>query len=147
MVGRVFAVKPFHRFAKDEGLADADLLLAISNAEAGKGESDLGGGLHKVRVAPRGSGKSGGYRTLVAIKSSERSVFLHGFAKSDLDNIGKGYLALLKTTAKEVLARTDEQVKELLESGAWREIARPIATPQRQDNGDEKVQDDDADEL
>ena len=41
----------------------------------------------KLRVARPGQGKSGGYRTLLAYRKSERSVFLYGFAKNERDNI------------------------------------------------------------
>jgi len=142
-VARVFVVKAFDRFAKNT-LGDAELLTAIDNAEDGRSVNDLGGGLYKVRIAQQGGGKSGGYRTLVAIRSRERSVFLHGFAKNDLDNIGKAFLTMLKELAKEVLSRNDDQVGQLLESGAWREIVRPYAPPPleqgHQDHGDEEEQ-------
>ena len=50
-------------------------------------DADLGGFLYKKRVARSGSGKSGGYRTLLSARLGNRYVFLHGFAKNDRANI------------------------------------------------------------
>jgi len=52
-------------------------------------DADLGGYLLKKRLARRGSGKRGGYRTIVEYKkqNSERIIFLYAFAKSDRANI------------------------------------------------------------
>ncbi|MNR48371.1 hypothetical protein D3C85_1676030 [compost metagenome] len=55
--------------------------------EAGLVDADLGGFLYKKRVARSGSGKSGGYRTLLSARIGDRYVFLHGFLKSDKANI------------------------------------------------------------
>ena len=52
-------------------------------------DADLGHGLIKQRVARRGEGKSGGYRTIVAYRARDRSVFIYGFAKNKQANITK----------------------------------------------------------
>ena len=51
-------------------------------------DADLGGGLIKQRVARQGEGRRGGYRTLMAFKAGQRTVFLYGFSKSERDTIG-----------------------------------------------------------
>jgi hypothetical protein len=63
-------------------------------------DADLGGNLIKQRVARSGRGRSGGYRTVVAFRASQRSVFLYGFAKSERDNIDDRELADLKKLAR-----------------------------------------------
>jgi hypothetical protein len=40
-------------------------------------------------VARRGEGKRGGYRTIIAYRAGDRSVFLYGFAKNKQANISK----------------------------------------------------------
>jgi hypothetical protein len=55
--------------------------------EQGLVDADLGGGVIKQRIARRGAGKSGGFRALILFKAGERAFFVHGFAKSDRDNI------------------------------------------------------------
>lgn len=66
---------------------DRSLCEAIERAEKGLIDADLGN-LIKQRVARPGEGRSGGYRTLIAYRAGDLAVFLYGFAKNDLDNIG-----------------------------------------------------------
>jgi hypothetical protein len=65
---RVYKTKPFARFQRRERISDETLCTAIGDAEAGLIEADLGGGLIKQRVARTGSGKRGGYRTVIAYR-------------------------------------------------------------------------------
>jgi hypothetical protein len=83
----VYATKSFRRFQRKEKIADAMLWDAVVRADNGLIDADLGGGLIKQRVARKGQGKRGGYRTILAYRSGERAVFLYGFAKSQRDNI------------------------------------------------------------
>jgi hypothetical protein len=58
--------KVFARFARKERLDDARLCEAVSRAERGSVDADLGGHLIKQRVARPGGGRSGGTRVLIA---------------------------------------------------------------------------------
>lgn len=78
---RVFMTRVFARFAGKEGLDERRLGEAIARAESCSVDADLGGGLIKQRIARPGRGRSGGYRTVIAFRTAERSVFLYGFAK------------------------------------------------------------------
>lgn len=60
---------------------------AVVRAEQGLIDADLGHGLIKQRVARPGEGRRGGYRTIIAYRATDRSVFLYGFAKSAQANI------------------------------------------------------------
>ena len=84
---RVFVTKAFRRFQRKERIGDAALCEAIARAEQGLVDADLGSGLIKQRVARAGQGRRGGYRTIVAYRKGDRSVFLYGFAKSGQANI------------------------------------------------------------
>lgn len=119
---RIFKTKWFARFARKEGVEDAALVAAIRQIEVGRVDADLGGGIVKQRVARRGQGKSGGYRTIIAYRSGDRAVFLHGFAKSDVDNIDTDDLERLKCAAKQMLSWDEAQVAKQLVTGAWLEI-------------------------
>lgn len=119
---RIFKTKWFARFARKEGVEDAALVAAIRQIEVGRVDADLGGGIVKQRVARRGQGKSGGYRTIIAYRSGDRAVFLHGFAKSDVDNIDTDDLERLKGAAKQMLSWDEAQVAKQLVTGAWLEI-------------------------
>jgi hypothetical protein len=120
---RVFMTRAFGRFARKERLADAALCEAIQRAEQGLVDADLGGHVIKQRVARSGKGRSGSYRTLIAYRSATRSVFLHGFAKNEQDNISDDELRVLRKAAGEALGWSDENVAELLEAGKWTEVA------------------------
>ena len=84
---RIYKTKIFRRFQRKEALADADLAEAIARAERGLIDADLGGGLIKQRVARKGQGRSGGFRTVIAYRAGTRAVFLFGFAKSAQSNL------------------------------------------------------------
>ena len=82
---RIFKNKWFIRFAHKENIDDTALCEAIGRAEMGLIDADLGGGLIKQRVARPGEGRSGGYRTIVAFRKGDKSFFIYGFAKNELD--------------------------------------------------------------
>ena len=119
---RIFKTKWFARFARKESVEDAALVAAIRQIKAGQVDADLGGGIVKQRVARRGQGKSGGYRTIIAYRSGDRAVFLHGFAKSEVDNIDADDLERLKVAARQMLSWDQRQISKQLVSGAWLEI-------------------------
>lgn len=101
---RVYKVKRFARFARDEGIADSSLIEAVERAARGLVDADLGGGLIKQRVARRGQGRSGGFRTLIAFRAGETAVFLFGFAKRDRDNVDPVELAALRSLSDRLLS-------------------------------------------
>jgi hypothetical protein len=119
---RVFTTKVFARFARNERLDDRQLYEAIVRAERGLVDADLGGNLIKQRVARSGRGRSGGYRTVVALRASQRSVFLYGFAKSERDNIDDRELADLKKLARHYLGYSCAQIATALEQTELREV-------------------------
>lgn len=94
---------------------------AVKRAEQGKIDADLGGNLIKQRVARRGEGRSGGYRTLIAFRTPSRSVFLYGFAKNEKENISDEELDDLKKLTRLLLSYDDGELeramaaKELIE--------------------------------
>lgn len=70
-------------------------------------DADLGGGVIKQRVARPGQGRSRGYRTIIAFRSKQRSVFMYGFAKSGKANLNDEELAVYRTLAKLYLDMSD----------------------------------------
>lgn len=78
-----------------------------ANPEAGV---SLGGGLHKVRIARQGGGKSGGYRTIYVFGGAHIPIFLVTvFAKNEKDNLTKVEQAELITMSKALLALYGER--------------------------------------
>src|ERR1035441_3940096 len=75
---RVFASKPFLRFARRFGISDAELWQAVQE----DCDADLGGGVFKFRLARLGEGTSGGARANVAMKVGLRVVLMYGTSPS-----------------------------------------------------------------
>ncbi len=119
---RVFKTKSFARFTRKEGISNTKLSDAVLEIEKGLYEADLGGGLFKKRVARRGKGKSGGYRTAVAYREGMLSVFLHGFPKNDKGNLTDLELEELKKFAKLYLQLEDVDIKRALNEGRIEEV-------------------------
>lgn len=119
---RIFKTKWFRRFARHNRIDDALLLEAVVRAERGLVDADLGGGMIKQRVARRGSGRSGGFRTLVIYRAGNVSIFVFGFAKNDLANIEDSEMASLKDLAKLFLSYDDEALDMACDHGELWEI-------------------------
>lgn len=119
---RVFKVRHFARFARNEGIADSALAEAIRQAESGLINASLGGEVIKMRVARPGEGKRGGYRTIIAYRTREAAIFLIGFPKNKRDNISSSELELLKATASSLLSHSDDEFDTEVEKGKLLEI-------------------------
>ncbi|QMW22136.1 type II toxin-antitoxin system RelE/ParE family toxin [Sandaracinobacteroides saxicola] len=112
----------FERFARKERLSTLILREAVARADKGLIDADLGAGVIKQRVARAGQGKSGGYRTLILFRHGDRAIFAFGFAKSRQANIPRADLAILKDAAAEALAWSQDELNQLVVSGALVEI-------------------------
>lgn len=121
---RVFGNKPFMRFAKKFGASEADLWEMCNRTP----EADLGSQVFKFRLAREGEGKSGGARTIVAMKAGDRAVMMFGFEKKDLDNITAKELKALKNLAKQYLDRSEEEMERLVKLKELEECHPPKKT-------------------
>ena len=119
---KVFKTRWFARFARQEKIADDVLREAIERAEHVLVDADLGGGLIKQHVARRGQGRSGGYRVIVAYRAASKAFFLHGFAKSDQDNVGEDELIALKKFGRRLLTADVETLNAMFEDGSLKEV-------------------------
>ena len=118
----LFKLKSFTRWAKTEKLADQQLLNAIEEMNSGLTGVDLGSGLYKKRIARKGYGKRGGYRTILALKHEERAIFMYGFAKNERDNIEEEQLKWLHKMAKKYLGLSKHQLSKLVFQGYLLEV-------------------------
>ena len=123
---RIFANRWFARFADKQNIGDDDLREAVSRAERGLIDADLGGGVIKQRIARKGQGKSGGFRSVVLFRQGERAFFVCAFAKSDRDNIDQSELSTYKTAAAVYLNYTDDELALFLKQGTLMEISHEI---------------------
>jgi hypothetical protein len=121
---RIFRNKPFTRFARRARITDAELCEAVSDIEKGLVDADLGGGVFKQRIAREGGGKSGGFRAMILLRMGERAFFVHGFAKSDRDNIRDAELVALKKLAAELLNYDDAALAKSIAAGVLTEVVR-----------------------
>lgn len=119
---RIFKTKAFVRFADRERIDDAALRDAVNRAEKGLVDADLGRGVIKQRIARKGQGKSGGFRSIMLFRHGERSFFVYGFAKSDRDNIREDELKSFRLLASEMLGLDDAALTTALTNGTILEV-------------------------
>ena len=119
---RVFKTRYFIRWMRKTALNDEVLCAAVNEMAQGLIDADLGGGVVKKRVGISGRGKRGGARTLVATNKGNRWFFAYGFEKNDRANISDDELEALKDLAKQLVARTGNQLAEALNDGSLMEI-------------------------
>lgn len=119
---RIFKTRHFARWMRKTELTDALLCKAVQEMSQGLIDADLGCGLVKKRVGMAGRGKRGGARTLVATNKNKRWFFVFGFEKNERANIDADELEALQELAKQLLARTREELEIALADGALKEI-------------------------
>ena len=120
---RVYKIKGFARFQRRERITDTSLAEAVSGAERGLIDADLGGGLIKQLVARPGRGKSGGFRTLIAYRRGERAVFLFGFAKSERANIDDDELEEWRHVGRAYLGLDDKGIEAAIAENELTEVS------------------------
>jgi len=114
-----FMTRAFARWRAKEGLPLELLCRAVSEKERGLVDANLGGNVYKKRVGRSKGGKSGGYRTLIAIRFRERAVFVFGFAKNERETIDRREEQALKAYAAHLLGLDASEVVRAVESGEW----------------------------
>ena len=113
---RIFKVKNFSNWAIAEKIENKKLTQAIQELGQGLFDAHLGSGLYKKRIARKGGGKRDGYRTLIAFQCDNKAIFMHGFAKNELDNICQKEKYVLKKLAKYYLNVTEKEINKLLKA-------------------------------
>lgn len=119
---RIFKNKAFVRFARKSRMPDADLCKAVDDATSGLIDADLGGGVIKQRIARKGGGKSGGFRTIILFRIGARAFFVHGFAKNEKDNIEDDELAAFRLLAAQMQSLSDATLAKAIENGTLTEV-------------------------
>ncbi len=119
---RTFKTKPFVRFASREGIADDELCKTVAQIESGIIDADLGGGVLKQRIARKGAGKSGGYRSIILFRQTTHMFFVFGFAKSSQANIRADELKGFRHLADELLALNGNALQSAQANGTITEI-------------------------
>ena len=104
----------FERFARQQGIEDSALYDAVSRADEGLIDADLGGGVIKQRIARRNEGRSRGFRSIVLFRRGDRAFFVYGFAKGNRSNLRPGELGVYRTFADEVLGYDEADLDKVV---------------------------------
>jgi hypothetical protein len=72
--------------------------------------------------ARQGQGRSGGYRTIIAYRQGDRSVFLNGFAKNTQANITRDEQDGMKDFGKLLMQLDEDALEQAVSSGELVEI-------------------------
>lgn len=104
----------FRRDAADAGMSDEeiDALVNFIAENPLAGDEIVGsGGCRKVRVAGRGKGKSGGFRTITFYSGNQMPVFLLTvFGKGDKIDLTAMERATLKKITKQIVAEYKSRI-------------------------------------
>ena len=95
---------------------------AAERAAKGLVDADLGGGVIKQRIAGRGQGRSRGLRVLVLLRRGYRAFFVHGFAKSDRENLRRNELMALRSLADEMFGLDERGLEAMLANATISEV-------------------------
>jgi len=112
---RIFKYRTFEKWAKKQGMTNADLKKAMTEIQKGLLDANLGGDVYKKRIGLHGKGKRSSYRTIILMKIQDKAIFAHGFAKGEKGNITKNELEGFKLMAKAFLNLNDKQIKTLID--------------------------------
>lgn len=123
---RIFKSKGFNKLTRKEKINDEDLINAIKEVETGLFDADLGGQVYKKRLARKGQGKRGGYRTIILFKRGDRAFFAYGFPKNEKANITDQEEEGFKELAKILLKLTDQQLQKLIDEEQYYEIVEEV---------------------
>ena len=85
-------------------------------------EANLGGYVYKKRLPLGHKGKSGGVRTIIAFKSSDKAIFVYGYSKGEKSNITKKEEDSLKKLAKIYFSYSDNEINEAISAGILLEV-------------------------
>jgi hypothetical protein len=110
----VVETRAFQRAAAEAGMSDEEIsaLIDFLARNPSSGDEIAGtGGCRKLRVAGRGKGKSGGYRTITFYSGEDVPVFLITvFSKGERANLSKAERNALGGITKELVAEYQRRV-------------------------------------
>lgn len=120
---KVFKTRQFADWAKSEAVSDEALLNTIDEMERGLKGASLGGSIYKKRLS-LGRGKSAGARVIVAYIAADRSFFIYGFSKNEIENITAKQEKALKMVAKNLLSYSDAHIISAIKNGLLYEVKK-----------------------
>lgn len=118
----IYMTRWFYLWARKQDISVGSLCKAVREMESGLYEADLGGGLLKKRIARRGQGKSGGFRTLVATNKGSKWFFVFGFPKNVRSNVARDEEEALKKLAATLLSLAASGLISAQRAGELKEV-------------------------
>ena len=116
------AVRALRQARRDAGFG---AVRCGSACRSGSGECRPGRRRHQAahrRKGEEGEGRSGGFRAIVLFRRDERAFFVHGFAKSDRENLRRDELGALRELARELFELDESGLEAMLENGTISEV-------------------------
>lgn len=114
--------KHFAKWAARQRIPAHELAAALSEVQMGISEANLGGHLFKKRIRFEGKGKSGGGRAIICCKQDKLTIFIHGFAKNEADNLSAKELHALKEFAKVLVSLSADNIAAAVANGDFIEV-------------------------
>jgi len=111
----------FERAAADAGMSEDEIQVLVDFLAVNPTAGDVmaGTGCRNVRVAGRGKGKRGGYRTITFYTGENLPVFLITvFGKGEKSNLSKSESNRLRDITKAIVAEYRSRVATLARRGA-----------------------------
>ena len=119
---KAYKTRLFNKWAKKNKVSDSDLYSALEEIEKGLVDADLGRKLVKKRVKRQGSGKSGGYRTILAYITGKKAFFLYAFGKNQKSNITESEKSALEILGNSLLKMSETDIVKRLKDGSLIEV-------------------------
>lgn len=107
---RIFKVKAFGKWCRQEQIVDSVLRQAVKEMELGLIDADLGSGVCKKRIPGSSRGKRGGGRTIVAFRRDHDAFFIYGFLKKERSDIEPRELKAIKQYAGYLFGLNDDRM-------------------------------------
>ena len=113
--------------AAAEGITDRDWCYAISRADRGQIDAQLGLALIKLRLPRLGQGRSRGFRAIVAHERGGIAVPLHLYAKNAKANLTKIETEEYRALARYLMRLSEEEFTRLASQRGWRRIDNELS--------------------
>ena len=121
---RCFVTNILSKKATKHGIPDERFIEAARRAQDGRAYANHGGGLYKERIARRGQGRSGGFRTLFCLRDDGVAVFFVIFAKKQKANITNEELKAAQRIAATYREFSEKDIQAQVAAGRIREIQK-----------------------
>jgi len=119
---QILTTKHFGKWAKKNSLNNTTLKQAAKEVIDSNVDAELGSCLFKKRIGIHNRGKRGGARTIVFYQVKSKVIFVHGFLKSEKDNLSTKEFKAFKSIANVFLSMTKSQFEIAIKNSDFEEL-------------------------